>query len=107
MSKERNLAINLIYNWAQDHTDKYALTRESHSDDAIAEVASDLSYVFQTDKIRVDLLTLIDRIELLLKNKMIQGKSSGCRCTKCKQWYDMAVPNQPDQTLICYSCRTS
>jgi len=29
----------------------------------------------------------------------------GCKCVKCKEFYPMAVPNQPNNTLICYSCR--
>lgn len=106
MTKERNLAINLIYSWAQSHTDKWVITRESQSDDAINQVASDISYVFQTDKVMVDLLSLVDRLELLLKNKMTR-KATGCQCIKCKQWYDWALPNQDDGTLICYTCRNS
>lgn len=106
ISKERNLAINLVYSWSQEHTDKWVIVRDAQSDDAITQVASDLSYVFQTEKVRVDLLSLVDRLELLLRNKMVQGKSSGCKCTRCKQWYDMAIPNQPDGTLLCYTCRT-
>ena len=30
----------------------------------------------------------------------------GCTCFKCKEFYHMAEPNQPDGTLICWQCRT-
>lgn len=106
MTKERNLAINLIYSWAQEHTSKYTLTVAGQSDKDIDLVASNLSFVIMNDGVRVDLLSLIDRVELLLRNKLVQSRSTGCMCIKCKQWYDMAIPNQPDDTLICYSCRT-
>lgn len=29
----------------------------------------------------------------------------GCDCTKCKEFYPFAEPNQEDGTLICFSCR--
>lgn len=33
------------------------------------------------------------------------AKSSGMACKKCKEFYSYAEANQPDGTLICYSCR--
>ena len=30
----------------------------------------------------------------------------GCYCCKCDKFYDKSEPNQPDGTLICWSCRT-
>lgn len=44
----------------------------------------------------------------LIHPKLFNVRSSGpdgCKCKVCKEFYDMAVPNQPDNTLICYSCR--
>lgn len=32
-------------------------------------------------------------------------KEDGCACKKCKNFFPMAVANQEDGTLICYSCR--
>lgn len=29
----------------------------------------------------------------------------GCFCKVCKEFYNMAVPNQSDNTLLCWSCR--
>ena len=31
--------------------------------------------------------------------------SSGLNCSKCKNYFPMAVGNQPDGSLKCYSCR--
>jgi hypothetical protein len=30
---------------------------------------------------------------------------AGCSCKKCKEFADMAEPNQDDGTFICWSCR--
>ena len=30
---------------------------------------------------------------------------NGCHCIRCGELYPQAEPNQPDGTLICYSCR--
>ena len=32
-------------------------------------------------------------------------KEAGCKCARCKEFIQYAEPNQPDGTLICYSCR--
>lgn len=45
----------------------------------------------------------LDRIKI---NALIKAGPDGCNCKVCKEFYDMAVPNQPDgKTLICWSCR--
>jgi hypothetical protein len=33
-------------------------------------------------------------------------QDDGCKCKKCGDFYQYAVPNQQDGTLICYNCRT-
>jgi hypothetical protein len=35
----------------------------------------------------------------------VPGEPDGCACKKCLNFYHMAEPNQPDGTLLCYSCR--
>lgn len=35
----------------------------------------------------------------------IKSKLDGMPCVKCKDFFFMAEANQPDGTLICYSCR--
>ena len=41
----------------------------------------------------------LEEIPAKSKNK------NGCICTECSELYPYAEPNQPDGTLICYSCR--
>lgn len=31
---------------------------------------------------------------------------NGCFCKVCKELFPFAEPNQPDGTLVCYSCRS-
>ena len=31
----------------------------------------------------------------------------GMNCAKCREFHHMAEPNQPDGTLICWSCRSN
>jgi len=35
----------------------------------------------------------------------IHRKLDGMCCSKCSNFYGMAAPNQPDGTLICWSCK--
>lgn len=32
-------------------------------------------------------------------------KSTGCICTRCKEFYEYAEPNQKDGSFKCFSCR--
>jgi hypothetical protein len=38
---------------------------------------------------------------------IIDSANDGCFCNSCKEWYYMAISNQPDGTMICYSCRSN
>lgn len=52
----------------------------------------------------------IEDITMLTKKiaaSNIVAKSDGEHCKACKQYYPYAEPNQPDGSLICYSCRTT
>lgn len=45
---------------------------------------------------------------LIIQNddyKVVKRYENGCTCVKCGELYPQAEPNQPDGTLICYSCR--
>lgn len=105
ISKERSLIINLIYSWVQDHTMDWILTSASQSDESIDTSSSNFTHVIRSAGVDLDLLTLVDRLELLLRNRLVNAKGDGCFCTKCNNFYPMAQPNQSDGTLICYSCR--
>ena len=54
---------------------------------------------WQTVPITVDGITVDVSPEEKKKN------SDGCVCIKCKEYYEFAVPNQVDNTLICWACR--
>lgn len=40
-----------------------------------------------------------------VEKKIDDEEKSGCNCVKCGDIFPYAEPNQPDGTLICYSCR--
>lgn len=46
----------------------------------------------------------IENICEVVKNN-IDYHNDGCFCKVCTNWYQLAVPNQPDGTLVCWSCR--
>lgn len=35
----------------------------------------------------------------------VAARLDGCICCKCEEFFNYAVPNQSNGTLICYSCR--
>jgi hypothetical protein len=35
----------------------------------------------------------------------VHSKLDGIACCKCKEFYQMAKPNQEDNTLLCWSCK--
>lgn len=37
----------------------------------------------------------------------IKSFLDGLHCKKCKEFIDMAEPNQPDGTIICWSCKNN
>jgi hypothetical protein len=66
-------------------------------------------------------LTAYDAVSLRIHNKFIgeqilyieqsmisciKHKVDGCYCVQCGEFYHMAAPNQPDGSMICWSCRT-
>jgi hypothetical protein len=42
--------------------------------------------------------------DLLVASKIINGMD-GFPCKRCHNYYEFAVPNQDDGTLVCWSCR--
>lgn len=43
---------------------------------------------------------------LIQQSKSVDPIDDGCSCGKCGLWSFMSSPNQPDNTFICYICRT-
>jgi hypothetical protein len=45
------------------------------------------------------------QLDLPLPEEKKKDSSDGCSCKKCKEFYPMAVSNQPDGSMVCYGCR--
>src|SRR5258706_343146 len=58
----------------------------------------------QTDS-NINLISLLDRLELYVLNVKNKKYPDGHFCKKCQLFYPFAETNQPDETLICWSCR--
>jgi len=99
---KRQLIEQLIKSWAQDHTREYVIADPTSSDEGIKKTAGHLTWVIREGYVNLDLLALVDDLDLMINNR-----SEGMNCSKCNSFNNFAEPNQPDGTLICYSCRTS
>lgn len=62
---------------------------------------------YQCKQLRIDLKFLDEKIIYIQANLIykINYVLDGMKCCKCGEFYQMASPNQPDGTLICWSCR--
>lgn len=40
-----------------------------------------------------------------IQSSKVDPKSDGCSCKTCRTFIQYAAPNQPDGTLLCFSCR--
>lgn len=73
--------------------------------------------VYLKDAIRIDEYNFddlgvhprfIEDETIFVPDKMIYKVSArldGCHCDQCDEFYSYAEPNQPNGTLICFSCR--
>ncbi len=103
MTRERVLLEQLIKSWAQDHTDNFIIA-DSSAD--IPLVEGHLTWLIKESQVRLDLLSLVDRLEIFLDNRRKRKYLDGMFCKKCKSFYDFAESNQEDGFLLCFSCRT-
>ena len=107
MSKERNVLTQIIKSWAQDHDVNYQLAAPEPGDEGVVNTAAFFTWLVKQTEAKIDLITLLDRLELYVLNVKNKRYPDGLFCHKCHNWYQYAEPNQPDGTLLCYSCRTS
>lgn len=107
MSKDRAILAQLLKNWAQDHSHNFIIASDEPDDEGVNLTGSFLAGVIQAENIGIDLVGLLDRLELYVDR--IRGKVGldGMFCRKCKSFYKYAEGNQPDGSLLCYSCRSS
>jgi hypothetical protein len=61
----------------------------------------------QCKHLGIDKKFLDENIVYIQENMIARINSilDGMVCSKCKDFFQMASPNQPDGTLICYACR--
>lgn len=107
MSKDRAILAQLLKNWAQDHSHNFIIASDESGDEGVSQTGSFLAGVVQAENIGLDLVGLLDRLELYVDR--IRGKVGldGMFCRKCKSFYKYAEGNQPDGSLLCYSCRNN
>lgn len=59
------------------------------------------------DFLQIDPKYIGEHIIYILESMVckIKSKIDGCACKRCKEFYHMAEPNQPDGSMICWICR--
>ena len=63
------------------------------------EVVKDISRFFESKCIWIDAYDVKG-----LKNKLLKKQPEGSSCKCCSQYFHYSIPNQLDNTFICYSC---
>lgn len=106
MSKERAILSQILMSWAQDHDKAYQIASPQPGNDGIDATATFFSWVIKQTDANIDLLTLLDRLELYVKNLKSRNYPDGLWCQACGTFCPMAEPNQPDGGFLCYTCRT-
>jgi len=76
------------------------------SNEGLKDTQINFNWLIKNQHAEVDLYQLAKDIEELLNVKRDRSEPDGIICNKCMNFYHFAEPNQPDGSLICYSCRT-
>ena len=107
MTRERNVLSQILKSWAQEHNNNYQIASPDLGDGGVDATSLSLTgLVKHTDAI-LDLVGLLDRLEVYVRNVKNKKFPDGFFCKQCGEYYRMAEPNQQDGSLICYSCRTN
>lgn len=108
MTKERNVLAQILKSWAQEHDPTLVIASPEPGDQGVQETSAFLSWtVKEKEEVNIDLLSLLDRLEFYYLNLRRKNYPDGMFCRKCRSFYKYAEPNQPDGTLLCYSCRNN
>jgi hypothetical protein len=107
MSKERNVLAQILKSWAQDHDAGHQIASAEPGDQGVSETSAFLSWIIKETDANIDLVALLDRLEFYFINLKRKNYPDGMFCRKCRSFYKYAEPNQPDGTLLCYSCRNN
>ena len=105
MTRDRNQLSALIKQWAQSHSANWQIDNPDLTDQGMQSASHALDWVLKQGYANLDLLSLLNILEKFLQNKKNQGATDGMFCKNCKQFISFAEPNQPDGSLICYTCR--
>ena len=104
--RDRLFLENIIKKWAQDHTVDFIIADKEVSDTGIVNTGDFFSWLIREKNVNINLLGLVDLIDYHFQIKYHKKALDGMFCIKCKNFHKFAEPNQDDETLICYSCRT-
>lgn len=107
MSRERNVLAQILKSWAQEHTTNYIIASPESGDEGVSATSGFFTWLIQAGETNIDLVSLLDRLELYVLNVKHKKFPDGMYCCKCRLFYQYAEPNQPDGTLVCYSCRSN
>lgn len=107
MTKERNVLAQILKSWAQDHDHGYQIESPEFGDDGVDATSVFFTGLIKHTDANIDLLSLLDRLEFYILNIKRKNYPDGMFCRKCQSFYKYAEPNQPDGTLLCYSCRSN
>ena len=107
MQKDRQVLAQLLKLWAQDHDHGFIIADQAPGDEGVSNTGGYLTWVIKSGDGIIDLVGLLDRLELYLERVRGRKHPDGMYCRKCQNFYQYAEPNQPDGTLLCYSCRSN
>ncbi len=106
-SRERNVLAQIIKSWAQEHTTGYVISSPDSGDEGVDNTGAFFSWLIKNTETNIDLVSLLDRLELYVLNVKHKKFPDGMFCRRCQIFFQYAEPNQPDGTLLCYSCRNN
>ena len=108
MSRDRNTLAQIIKNWAQDHDYNYVIADQNTVGDlSVDNTAAYFTWLIQSNNKDIDLLGLLNRLDVYVKNIRDHKHPDGMFCKRCQSFYQFAEPNQEDGTLLCYTCRSN
>lgn len=107
MTNERNVLTQIIKSWAQEHDKAYQIASPEIGDDGINNTATFLSWIIKETDANINLLSLLNSLDKYISDIKNKTYPDGMFCRKCQAFYQYAEANQPDGTLLCYSCRSN
>ena len=107
MLKDRHILSQIVKSWAQEHNHNFQIASPDPGDEGVNATSGFFTWLIREEEADIDLLVLVDRLELYLEHIRSKKYKDGMFCRNCHSYFPYAEPNQPDGTLICYSCRNN